>query len=82
MIVNAYILYMRTHPNIPKPFSQIDFRLKLAKGLMDNFSTRKKSNIPLQPLFVGPDVPPTDQMASHDNVKMDGSHVRMCKPHK
>ena len=82
MIVNSYILYKKTHPDIPKSFSHIDFRLKLAKGLIGNFSCRKNRNVTVQPLFVGPEAPMDEQMASHDNVRMDGGRLRMCKAHK
>ena len=82
MIINAYILYKKTHPAIPKMFTQIDFCLQLAKGLIGNFSSQKGKKIIVQPLFLGPDVPCNPQMASHENVRMDNGKVWMCKPHK
>ena len=82
MIINAYILYKKTHPALPRTFTQIHFRSQLAKGLIGNFSSRKKRNILVQPLFLGPDAPSTLQMASHENVCMDNGKVCQCKPHK
>ena len=82
MIINAYILYKKTHPALPRTFTQIHFRSKLAKGLIGNFSAHKRRNISVQPLFLGPDAPPTVQMASHENICMENGKVRQCKPHR
>ena len=82
MIINAYILYKKTHPALPRTFTQIHFRSQLAKGLIGNFSAHKRRNISVQPLFLGPDAPPTVQMALHENVHMENGKVCQCKPHR
>ena len=79
-IVNAYILYISTNSTPrSKSFTQCDFRLALAKGLLGSFSTRKYEP-KIEPLFISPEGP-NERFVNHQSTRMLVSRGKVCKTH-
>ena len=82
IVTNAYILYMMTSTQKrSKNYSQLYFRLELAKNLLSNFTCRSYQT-PVPSLFIGPDQENLD-MRNHCHGKL--THIkgpRVCKGHK
>ena len=82
LINNAYILFLMTSTKPrPKNYSQMYFRLDLAKALLGNFTCRKYEPV-VQPMYIGPDAPSLD-LRNHPHGKLPNlKGPRVCKTHK
>ena len=65
------------HKEGKKKYAHLDFRLKIAQGLITGFSSRK--HIAEPPLYIGPVVP--ENKFNHDNVHMGYKRPKRCKWH-
>ena len=80
-IVNAYILYISTSTvQRKRTYSQVEFRLALAKQMIGDFSVRKYQP-KIEPLFIAPEGP-SERFVNHQNTRMPGSRGKVCKKHK
>ena len=79
-IVNSYILHgMSSTVARKKKYAQIDFRHKLALGLINNYNGRQIRPQP-KPQYIGPGAP--EATVNHVNTHMNVSRVCTCKGHK
>ena len=79
-IVNAYILFI-SNSTLPrnKTYSQVEFRLAIAKHMIGDFSIRKYEP-KIEPLFISPEGP-SERFVNHQNTRMPGSRGKVCKQH-
>ena len=79
-VVNCYILFKKVSTaEQKKTYAQFDFRLQLALGLINHFSSRVRSSPP-EPLYIGPNAP--TYVKNHENTHMRYPHVRTCIGHR
>lgn len=78
-IVNAWIIYQEISTRVvsKKWYSHIDFRVEVAKGLIANYSSRKRTASPNR--FAAPIPGGGDGM--HVNTHMGKDHVKLCVGH-
>lgn len=82
-IVNAWALYEASNiPHNKKSYSQLDFRLDLAKELINGFTCRKQS-LPNRKLIIsGPNAPPPVDLAGHKCERLSAKSTKLCTMHK
>ena len=77
--MNAWIVYQEISTrSVPKKrYSQLDFRVEIAKGLIANYSSRKRTSSPFH--FLAP--LPGENEGRHVNAHMGAEYVKTCVGH-
>ena len=79
-IVNSYILFQKSSTGVrKKKYAQIDYRVELAKSLINNYSGRQLQ-APVKPHYISPQAP--ENFISHMNIHMNVARVKTCRGHR